>query len=168
MLKKTEEALGVLQEKSQTLFGLNLHVTLSYDLKGIRTIGQCKQLDKKTYIIRLHLPLLQYYKNVYINDVLTHEFAHAIQMHKYKHKVKPHGKEWQEILEILHDKPYEQIAKPKYEELQNLSQNRKYKKYDYTCKCKTTHELTIIRHKRIQSGTQYLCKYCKSLLIPKD
>ncbi len=93
MQELAKKELEALQKKSLALFGFNLHVTLSFDLKGTKVIGQCKQLTKQTYLIRLHKPLLEHYKQIYLNDVLTHEFAHAVQMFTCKSKVKPHGKE---------------------------------------------------------------------------
>ncbi len=165
MQQKTEEFLQGLEQKALQTFGITLHIQLNYDLKGTRTIGQCKQLSTSTYLIRLHKPLLDAYKELYLNDVLTHEYAHALQMELYKHKVKPHGIEWKRILCKLHDAEYKNIQKPRYEKLHELSMARKYRYFDYTCACEKKHKLSSIRHKRIQYGQVYLCKSCKSPLF---
>ncbi len=164
MQQKAEEFLDELNLKSKKIFGFTLNIFLSFDLKGTNLIGQCKQTHKGFYTIRLHKPLLLHYKEEYLEDVLVHEFAHAVQMHLYKHKTKPHGRQWQKILEKLTDKPFKQIQKPKYEKLKQLSIKKSYQVYDYTCKCEKIHQLTSIRHKRAEKGTIYICKQCKNPL----
>lgn len=167
MHQKAKEALNTLNKRVKDLFGLDLNISLSFDLKGNRTIGQCKKITKKTYLIRLHEPLLFHYKEIYLDDVLTHEIAHAVQMELYKNRVKPHGKEWVRVLEGLIDKPYNPKLNPKYEKLKDISISKSYKKFPYTCKCETIHNLTSIRHERAKKGTIYLCRYCKSMLTLK-
>ncbi len=165
MHKQSEVFLQGLQQKALQIFGLSLSIELSYDLKGIRTIGQCKKISPSKYLIRLHKPLLYAYGTTYLNDVLTHEYAHALQMELYKAKIKPHGTEWKNILCKLHNCTYEQILKPNYEKLKELSVARKYSYFNYTCSCGKKHKLSSIRHKRMQKGQVYLCRACKSPLI---
>ncbi|PID47259.1 MAG: hypothetical protein CR967_04990 [Proteobacteria bacterium] len=162
MLEKTQEKLGVLLKKVCNLFDLDLKITLTFDLKGTCTIGQCRKI-KNGYLIRLHKPLLEKYKQTYLNDVLTHELAHAIQMELYKTKTKPHGKEWKAIMEKLENSPYNPQKRPKYEIPKKNLFPKKY--FPYTCKCNTPHKLSQTRHNRAKKGTKYICKKCKSFLV---
>lgn len=157
--------LNLLKQKAKTDFNLELDIELSCDLKGTRTIGQCKKLSSNSYLIRLHKPLLEHYQETYIKDVLYHEFAHAVQMSLYKHRVLPHGKEWKDILQTLHDLNYKNIVKPEYKKLILISKKRNYEIFNYTCKCGILHKLTSIRERRIRRGYVYLCKTCKTKLI---
>lgn len=167
MKKESKEALEALNKKVKNLFGLKLNFSLKFDLSGTCTIGQCKKLAKNSYLIRLHSPLLELYRFTYLDDVLTHEVAHAVQIEIYNHKVKPHGIEWKNIMEKLENKAYQPKLRPKYKKLKEITKPKIYKRYAYTCKCKRLHYLSSIRHNRIKKGTIYLCRYCKSSLIPK-
>lgn len=163
----SKKALEVLSEKVENIFDIRLNFSLKFDLIGVSTIGQCKKINKDSYLIRLHEPLLEYYRTIYIDDVLTHEVAHAVQMKLYNHKVKPHGIEWIDIMEKLENRIYQPKMRPKYKKIREITKSKKYKLYAYTCKCKKTHYLTSIRHNRVKKGTIYLCKYCKNSLIIK-
>lgn len=159
--------LEKLKKKICDIFGLTLDICLIFDLKGNRLIGQCKKVSRKKYLIRLHERVLDEYGFTYINDVLTHELAHAVQMELFSKHVKPHGKEWRAILERLEDKPYEVKKRPKYTEFLNTLPKKQLKHFTYKCKC-TTHQLSSIRHKRAQNGAIYRCKYCKQKLVRSD
>ncbi len=161
MQQRAKEALEALLVKVSELFGLKLHIKLSFDLKGTCTIGQCKKL-KNLYHIRLHDRLLNQYRQIYLDDVLTHEVAHAVQMEIYDYKVMPHGKEWRLIMSKLENSPYNPKKRPKYEMLQ-----KQRKRFSYTCECKTLHLLSQTRHNRIKKGTRYMCKKCKGFLSEK-
>lgn len=160
MLEKSKEKLETLLDKAYVLFGLKLNIKLAFDLSGSYIIGQCKKTIDG-YTIRLHEPLLNKYNMIYLNDVLSHEVAHAIQMELYQYKTKPHGVEWKSILSKLENAPYNIKQRPQYDIKTVCSKKR----YSYTCKCKTVHELSLVRHNRIKRGIKYICKNCKDFLI---
>lgn len=164
MQELSKERLETLNKRVKNLFGLELSLLIKFDLKGTCTIGQCKKLEKNSYLIRLHDPLLQHYKSIYLDDVLTHEVAHAVQMQLYNHKVKPHGIEWISIIQKLENRDYNPKLRPKYEKLKELIEPKNYRRYAYTCSCNKEHFLSSIRHNRAKNGTIYLCKWCKSPL----
>ncbi len=158
MRQKSKERLDALLKKADNLFGVNLKIDLTYDLKGSCTIGQCRKTPNG-YTIRLHEELLYKYGFIYLNDVLNHEFAHAIQMEIYKYKTKPHGKEWKNILSKLENTQYNPKLRPKYEIIKKSKST-----YNYKCNCNQIHKLSKTRHNRIQKGTKYICKKCKGFL----
>lgn len=167
MRELAKDRLEILSSRIENIFGFKLYFELKFDLKGSSTIGQCRKLKDRHYLIRLHEPLLLHFKKSYIDDVLFHEVAHAIQMQKYKTKVKPHGKEWKKIVHILHaeDKSYQ--TKPPYNQFIKQNIPRKIKRIEYICNCKNSHFLTIIRDNRVRNGALYKCNVCKQVLVRK-
>jgi SprT protein len=151
--------LQKLLKQTEKLYDLKLNITIKTDLKGYRLIGQCKKISAKNYIIRLHKKLLEEFKERYLDDVLTHEFAHAVQMELYK-KNKPHSKEWKSVVEALSGVQYNRRENINY----NLKKNRRYKTYLYECSC-GEHNLSAIRHNRVVKNIMlYKCKKCGSKL----
>lgn len=155
--------LALLNEKIKNIYGLNLKIELLLNLKGYRLIGQCKKVCKNTYTIRLHKKLLESFKEIYIDDVLTHELAHAVQMELYL-KSKPHSNEWKSILQTLSGKKYSTKNKIDY----NLENVVKRRRFIYVCEC-MEHFISTILHNKIQyKKNQYRCKKCKSNLVFKE
>ncbi|MDR1007755.1 MAG: SprT-like domain-containing protein [Campylobacteraceae bacterium] len=150
--------LNELRQKALIKYNLGIKTVIKVNLKGSRLIGQCVKDGKKSYIIRLHTELLKKFRERYIKDVLTHEFAHAVQMELFA-KSKPHGREWKSIMESLNDAPYKK-SNIDY----CLKNGRALKTYRYKCDC---HEylITSIRHNKIVYGTSiYKCKKCGQVL----
>ncbi|MDR0762140.1 MAG: SprT-like domain-containing protein, partial [Campylobacteraceae bacterium] len=147
--------LNDLKQKALVKYNLKIKTTIKINLKGSRLIGQCVKEDKKSYIIRLHAELLKRFREHYIKDVLTHEFAHAVQMELFI-KSKPHGREWKSIMESLNGVPYKK-SNINY----RLKNSRTFKTYRYKCAC-CEHIITSIRHNKIIRGESiYRCKKCK-------
>lgn len=149
-----------IDQRIKKYYRLNIDIEFLVNLKGYRIIGQCKRLAKQKYIIRLHEKLLHEHQEIYLNDVLAHELAHAVQMELFP-KSQPHSLEWKNIVSILLNLPYKKIKKVKYETLKYLD---KRIKFNYKCSC-TTHTLSAIRHNRIVKKThKYHCAKCKAIL----
>ncbi|MDR1975353.1 MAG: SprT-like domain-containing protein [Campylobacteraceae bacterium] len=149
-----------LKQKALTTYNLKFKTALNINLKGYRLIGQCVKKGRKSYLIRLHGKLLNEFKQEYIKDVLTHEFAHAVQMELFT-KTKPHGKEWKSIMETLSGKAYKK-SNINY----CLPKNRTLKTYLYKCAC-SQHSITSIRHNKITRGIMtYKCKKCGQIIQP--
>ena len=162
--KLINQTFKILNKKIEEFYNLSLNVTFQVNLKGYRLIGQCKKVSKNIYIVRLHTKLLEKFGQVYLDDVLVHEIAHAVQMEIYP-KSKPHSKEWKSIVEILSQKQYSIKNKIDYG-LEEISKNRR--RFIYTCKC-MEHNISAIIHKRISQKTHsYSCKKCKSILVYHD
>ncbi|WP_392552082.1 SprT family zinc-dependent metalloprotease [Orbus wheelerorum] len=107
--------------------------------------------------IQLNLNMLLENKEQFINEVIPHELAHLIAYKKFG-LVKPHGKEWQGIMEQI----FHQDAKRTHNF--NLPQPLITNRHQYYCECQS-HLLTNIRHQKIQNKcAQYYCKKCATLL----
>ncbi|MDR1614497.1 MAG: SprT-like domain-containing protein [Campylobacteraceae bacterium] len=142
------------------VYNIQFQTAININLKGCHLIGQCIKKGRKNYLIRLHARLLREFKQEYIKDVLTHEFAHAIQMELFP-KSKPHGREWKNIIENLNGKPYKKTVID-----YRLKKSRTVKTYLYKCAC-SEHRITAVRHNKIIRNTMiYRCKKCGQILKP--
>lgn len=138
-------------------------IEVSFDLKG-QAAGQM-QLQGKQLRLRFNPILMNQNYQHFIEVAVGHELAHAVAALVYGRKIKPHGLEWQSIMvlfgleaERCHDYDVSQ------------AQVRRLQRFRYRCACRE-HELTVIRHRRIQSGErEYICRSCgqKLTLIEQD
>ncbi len=93
-------------------------------------------------------------------STIPHEVAHHICYELHGRRVKPHGKEWRAIMQAF-EVPAEATCKL---DLSDIPQKR-LRRFDYVCGCRE-HELTSIRHNRIQRGhSRYTCPKCQQLLV---
>lgn len=106
-------------------------------------------------IIKFNPTLYLHNKDEFLKQVVAHEVAHLITYQLYG-KVRPHGKEWQNIMMQVFNKP----AKTTH----NLDISDVIgKQFAYQCLC-TTHQLTIRRHNKVLKGASYLCRKCRAPL----
>jgi SprT protein len=139
---------------------LNLSIVypeIRFDLRG-KTAGMVLFTATGSCIIRYNLPLLKRYGEEFINTTVPHEVSHFIARLLYGPRIKPHGVEWQRIMDLFDASP---------ERCHNFNTEqtggRKLRYFDYRCDCRD-HRLSAIRHNRIMQGTVYLCKHCGSKL----
>lgn len=128
--------------------------SLQFDQRG--KVAASALLHKN--VIRLNPKLYSANSDYYKKEVIAHELAHLLVHQLYRKRVKPHGIEWQFIMqEVFNLAP-------------NVTHNLDTKEvamatFTYQCKCQTI-ELSLIRHNKVQRGTQqYICRRCKSPLI---
>lgn len=106
--------------------------------------------------IKLNGQLLLEHQTTFIEEIVPHEFAHLLVYTLYG-KVRPHGKEWQSIMESLFKLPAKRTHSFTNRQLQ-------LNRFRYTCQCQI-HYLTLIRHNRIQrKRSEYHCLQCKQKL----
>ena len=106
-------------------------------------------------IIKFNPVLYNQNKTTFVDQVVAHEVAHLITYQHYG-KVKPHGKEWQHVMENVFHCPASTTHSLDIKDVIG-------KQYQYRCAC-TTHQLTIRRHNKVLKGADYVCKNCKSVL----
>lgn len=124
---------------------------ISYNVRGAKA-GVAYLMRNE---VRFNPILLKENTDEFIKNVVPHELAHII-VYQHFGKVKPHGKEWQDLMEKVFGVPAETCHQF---ELNSVRQN-----FEYKCACKT-HLLTIRRHNAIQQkGRSYICKKCKTEL----
>ncbi|MCV2884261.1 SprT family zinc-dependent metalloprotease [Aestuariibacter sp. AA17] len=107
--------------------------------------------------IKLNPVLFSENRSVFESEVIPHEVAHLITYHLYG-KVKPHGKEWQNIMTQV-------FYLPATATHQLCVKNVQGKTFSYKCDCQTI-SLTVRRHNKIIRGeSQYRCKRCNAVLV---
>jgi len=135
---------------------------IKYDSKSSRTLGYYNP-TKDT--IHLDLELLKEDTNLYINNVVTHEYAHYITQKLYGSFVKPHGKEFKSICRLFGIDGRATIKGFNNSKvIENRRVKRNIKRFAYTCDCGYNHQISTITHNRIQKGQYRACSICKSIL----
>ncbi len=113
--------------------------------------------------IRLNPILLAENSDLFIKEVIPHEYAHLLTFALYG-RVQPHGREWQMMMTEIMLLPANRTHCFNTEN----SVTRHYERFTYYCLCQS-HELTAIRHNRIQSRkARYYCKHCGESLERRE
>lgn len=115
-------------------------------------------MDTESLIVRLNYSLLESHSDIFLKEVIPHEISHLAAFCHYGTRIRPHGKEWQHLMEncfglpakIYHDFP--------------VTRAREHARpYAYQCACKT-HYFTARRHNNRLRGSQYVCHQCQTVL----
>ena len=134
-------------------------IPVLFDLKGT-TAGMFRAHGRKREI-RYNPWIFAKYWQVNLEGTVPHEVAHYIVHEVYGlGKVKPHGEEWQALMQYFEADP-EVTFKA---DLADIPQRRQ-RTYPYRCACRE-HEVSTTRHNRILKGRgTYLCRYCDAQLV---
>ncbi len=109
--------------------------------------------------IRLNPKLLEDNLDEFLQHVIPHEVCHLLVFTLFG-KVRPHGKEWQSLMDRLFDLPANPYHSMNVEKVAG-------KVFDYYCLCGPT-KLSIRRHNKVQRRLQrYYCKRCNAVLEAK-
>ena len=136
-------------------------VPVRFDLKG-STAGMFKS-DGDRHWIRYNPWIFGKYYRENLVDTVPHEVAHYIvHVTRRWRRVKPHGPEWQALMEAFGADP----AVTFNLDLSGIPQRRQ-RTHAYRCACRD-HDVSTTRHKRIERGVVYLCRYCDEQLIYAD
>ncbi|CAK7066099.1 SprT family zinc-dependent metalloprotease [Providencia alcalifaciens] len=156
VMSTLREKLALAEQKLEQAFP---EPKLNYKQRGT-TAGSAYL---KEWEIRINPILLIENTHLFIDEVVPHELAHLLVFKMFgRQGIAPHGKEWkwmmQHVLEVDANRTHRfSVA------------TVKSKTFNYTCACKTTHELTIRRHNKVMRGeNQYLCRRCGEILKPKE
>ena len=149
------QKLVELRAKARKFYGVEVDPELSFDLRGMAA-GQANYRENK---IRLNRELLQEYMSDFIEQTVPHEYAHLVAYRKFGSRIRPHGKEWRWVMQVLGADP---IRTHNY----RVSPVRKCRRFTYQCNCPgKDYQLTSIRHNRIKKGFHYYCLKCKEQVI---
>lgn len=109
--------------------------------------------------LNFNMVLFRENRKEFLMRTVPHECSHLIANHLYStgRKVKPHGREWKSVMRML---GYDPKRCHSYD-TKNATVFHKAK-YVYTCSCGDYHTVTITIHRKIENGSKYTCKTCKS------
>lgn len=93
---------------------------------------------------------------------VPHEVAHyAVYSQRHRRRVRPHGAEWQHMMRAFGVPPDVTFVT----DLEGVPVRRQ-QRHAYRCACRG-HAVSTVRHKRMSEGrAHYLCRCCKSPLLP--
>ncbi|WED22213.1 SprT family zinc-dependent metalloprotease [Vibrio sp. JC009] len=107
--------------------------------------------------IRLNRVLFEENYTAFINEVIPHEVAHLVTFQVFG-KVRPHGKEWQMVMEKVFGIPAKTTHSFEVISVQG-------KTFEYQCSCEQ-YALSIRRHNKVQrKQANYICKSCRQPLL---
>lgn len=123
---------------------------LNYQLRGQKAGVAYLQRNE----IRLNRTLLLENPTAFIQQVGPHELAHIIVYQQFG-RVKPHGREWQFVMQQLFHLPADIYHC--FDLASVMSQN-----IPYQCQCQT-HYLSPRRHEKVMNKSAvYVCKKCRA------
>ncbi len=138
-------------------------IIVDFDLKG-RVAGMYRRKQNQR-VIRYNPYIFAKYFEDSLETTIPHEVAHYVTDMIFtggRYQPRPHGKEWQEVMQAFGA----DASRTCDYDLEGI-QVRISKRHDYHCQC-MTHELSSLRHNRIQKRTaRYFCKKCNEELMLK-
>jgi SprT protein len=125
---------------------------ISFSLTGTAA-GKCEyQFSRngklKACRLNFNATAIQLNKDLFIHDTVPHEVAHFVVAQRFGNKVKPHGAEWRSICKALGG------SGQRTHNLK-LENRREQRRWLYRDSLGAIHQLSTIRHRRLQQGTTY-------------
>ncbi|WP_298773213.1 SprT family zinc-dependent metalloprotease [uncultured Shewanella sp.] len=126
---------------------------------GFKLRGKCAGMAHLHHNhLRFNPKLLANNSDAFLNEVVPHEVCHLL-VYQLFGKVKPHGKEWQHMMQHLFS------LTPRTTHDFDISGSTE-RQFLYQCHCGTV-KLSLRRHNKVVRGqTQYRCRRCKIQLSP--
>lgn len=156
VIARTEQYLALAADILQHDFD---DIVVTFDLKGRAAGMYCVRQGHKW--IRYNPYIFAKYFDDNLQQTVPHEVAHyAIDEAYGQHNVRPHGKEWQTLMQAMGAEP----TRTCIYDLQGIPLRRQ-QYHSYVCAC-SHYQLTQRRHNRIvRDGMRYYCRKCKQPLV---
>jgi SprT protein len=134
-------------------------IEILFNLHG-QAAGMVKIMGRGKRVQVRYNPILLNENGVhFLAQTVPHEVAHVVTHALYHHSVRPHGPEWQQIMQLFAaDNHRCHSYKVK------RSTRRQLQHFNYRCSCRE-HQLTSIRHNRVIMGQHYICRNCREILL---
>ncbi|WP_114418694.1 SprT family zinc-dependent metalloprotease [Marinospirillum perlucidum] len=108
--------------------------------------------------LRFNQVLLEENAEAFLAEVVPHEVAHLLAWQLHGRKIRPHGREWQQIMHQVFG--VEPRTRHQFDVTRSAHQG-----YIYACACPDQqHALTLRRHNKIMAGQIYICRRCQANL----
>ncbi|MDJ0807060.1 MAG: SprT-like domain-containing protein [Gammaproteobacteria bacterium] len=157
--RATQETRDLIR-RGEDHFGVHCPLSgIHFDLKG-KAAGMVVFTQRAKPFIRYNPLLLKQNPEQFLSQTLPHEVSHLISRRLHGADIRPHGMEWQQIMQFFGAQP-KRCHQFSTEELPV----RKMRRFPYRCACRQ-HQLTAIRHNRIRKGQIYRCTRCGNSLLP--
>jgi len=157
-------------KKAEAFFEVSLsRPKISFDIKGqdagrayfpLRSARNLRNNFTKSLQTELKFNdyLLENNPEIFMETIVPHECAHLIVYELFGTKVKPHGEQWQSIMQGL----FNIDAKVRHDLNVSALVN---KPFIYRCACDNEGlALAKRQHHKIQKGSKYICRRCRSAL----
>ena len=127
-----------------------------FDLRGC-TAGQARYTHNSVRFNNVFL--IEEWKDM-IENTVPHEVAHIIARRLHPHRrIKPHGCEWKAVMKVF---GVNATVTHTYDVTN--ARVRKIQRYEYTCSCGKTFNITSIKHNKIRRGQKRMCRACRGIL----
>lgn len=103
-------------------------------------------------LLRFNARLYRENAQHFLQHTVAHEVAHLLAYALHGRHIRPHGPQWQAIMEQVFHLPAERCHRYALPPVWKTF-------YRYVCACKQ-HDLSPQRHGRITRGASYLCRHC--------
>lgn len=153
------------QKVNETLLATNINVPIEikYDLNSARLNGYASwKLDRikntVSYKIRLNPVHLVHSTEKYLRTTLVHEVCHIVAVEKHGFGIKPHGKEWKNLMRSVGAEPSRCNS---YQLPANVTVGKKQKRHAVRCpNCLATMQVSTTIKNRIRCGHRYKHTAC--------
>ena len=154
VLEETERYIALAEELLERRFA---RIPVRFDLRG-QAAGMFRAAPDGL-CIRYNPWLFARHYIDNLRDTVPHEVAHYIVHQTCRRRVRPHGPQWQALMEAFG-------ANPEVRHSQDLTgvPSRRQQRHSYQCECRE-HAVSSTRHNRVQRGeAEYRCRYCSGTL----